>query len=267
MPAMRGYTDVILLLAIALSHIGCTPDAQTRTPATKPFVAPLRDIERSHGLSAWRRHRAVQCEFTLDIGEKRVIDGRLTAATDLSGSRLDLRDGTALVYDGTTAWVMPPRRDFDKARSHLLLWPYLLALPFTLRDAGSTLTSEGPLLLGGKHYDALRVSFAGSPADWHVLYPDGETGRLKAIAFMAAFDPIPRRGDEPHAVIYTDFTEIEGVPLAQHWMIYHWNRAQGTVGDPIARAALRNVRFVQPPPGFLDKPSAGAREDVMPVPK
>ena len=225
-------------------------------------------VERTHGRDAWVAHKAIRAELTVDFGDERVIVGRLSSATDQSGARLDFANGTTLVYDGETAWIVPPRLEFDKARSHLLMWPYLLALPFTLRDGGTTLTTEASLPLGGKRYDALKLSFVDSPGDWHILYPDGETGRLKAVAFRAAFDPIPRPpGDDVHAVVYTDFTTVDGVSIPTRWVFYQWSRDAGTIGEPIARAALRNVAFIDPPAETFRRPSVAARRDSQPVPK
>jgi hypothetical protein len=265
---MSLLRSAVIVLALAGMPPGCSVPQRAPDPApTARSIA--QQVERTHGRDAWFARRAVRADLTIDFGDERVLDGRLSAATDLSASRLDFGNGVTLVYDGQTAWITPPRLEVDKARSHLLMWPYLLAMPFTLRDQGTTLTTEASLPLGGKRYDALRLGFADAPGgDWHIVYPDEETGRLKAVAFRAAFDPIPRSSEgEVHAVIYTDFTTVEGVAIPTRWMFYRWSRDQGTIGEPIARAALRDVRFFDPPPGFFERPSGAARRDSQPPPK
>ncbi|HYO10674.1 MAG TPA: hypothetical protein VER17_17045 [Tepidisphaeraceae bacterium] len=224
---------------------------------------------------------------------------------------------------------------FDRARFHLLTWPAFASMPFRLRERGAFVTDAGTLPLGGRDVPVLRLTFPrpvgsgtrapGAPAtapaspapaspvpaspaspafasapaeDWYVLYPDAETGRLRAVAYLATpgadgagADGASTAGTAegagisgiaggaggaegpgrdgpahpPRALTYTDWQPLDGVTLATRWTFYQWTMDQGIIGDPIGRAVLKNLQFVDTPPGFFDQPT-GAEPAPAPAP-
>src|SRR5688572_8603528 len=112
----------------------------------------------------------------------------MTRATGDSRARFDLEDGTLYIFDGLRAWVSPRTAPLNRARFHLITWPFFVGLPFNLKDKGSNVTDAGVLPLGGR---SLRVISATFPRreDWTMLYPDPEHGRLCAIVYSFDFEP------------------------------------------------------------------------------
>ena len=262
-----------LCLVVLVLICGCAAHekrAEPLQPATLPGVA---EIERAHGIDAWKAHEAFRCELTVEFAEKTTVDGILTFTTDGGKSRLDLKGGTQLVFDGERAWVSPDSATFKQARFHLLTWPYFAAVPFKLRDGGVRVGWMGDIPLGeGKHYPALRLTFAAntgdSPRDWYILYRDPESNRLRAMAYIVTYGkPVTDRPEDPHAITYDGFTEIDGVTIATRWTFYDWVPGKGISGDPLGRATLKNCHFTNVPPGFFARPAGSAKEDVPPTPK
>ena len=140
------------------------------------------------------------------------------------------------------------------------MWPLFIAAPFKLSGPSATVTDGGVLPFGGRSLPVLRLTIAEHPQDWYVLYPDPETGRLRAIAYALAAE----ESHESRALIYTDFLPVDGVTLASRWTFYHWSSAGGITGDPVGRATLKNIQFVQPGDDFFAKPD-DARELAMPT--
>jgi hypothetical protein len=270
-PAACAIASVILLL-------GCTRTEQKRAAPLRPAqsLPGVAELERAHGLDAWKRHDALRAEIRVEFGGKTTLDGILTFTTDGTRSRIDLKDGAQLVFDGQRAWVAPDSATFEMARFHLLTWPYFLSVPFKLRDGGVRIGWMGDQPLGeaagGKHYPALRLTFApgtgDAPRDWYILYRDPQTDRLKAMAYIVTYGKAPAdRPEDPHAITYDDFRTIDGVTLATRWTFSDWVPGKGISGDPVGRATLKNIQFIAPPPGFFEKPATGAREDALPAPK
>ena len=55
------------------------------------------------------------------------------------------------------------------------------------------------------------------------------------------------------------------VTLPTRWTFYNFDAvASAIIGDPIGRATLRNLQFLQPAPDFFNK-SDGAKEDRPPT--
>jgi hypothetical protein len=250
---------------------GCARDEKRAAPLRPAQALPgVAELERAHGADAWKQYDALRCELVVEFDGKRTVDGILTFTTDGTKSRIDLKNGAQLVFDGEHAWVSPDSARFDKARFHLLTWPYFCAVPFKLRDGGVRVGWMGDQPLGGRSLPALRLTFApgtgDAPRDWYILYRDGETDLLKAMAYIVTYGKAPGdRPDDPHAITYDDHVTVQGVTIPTRWTFFDWVPGKGISGDPRGRATLKNVHFLNPPPGFFAKPFS-AREDALPKP-
>jgi hypothetical protein len=285
-------------LALAALVLGCAPRDETggRAPAGEPVptagaespaaaggqseiaAAPddpaaafAAEIEQAHGVAAWRAKPAFQTDLVVRFGDKVVLDARMTFPTDLSRSRLKLADGTVAVFDGQQAWVAPGTAGLERARFHLLTWPYFTAAPFKLRDPGSRLELLGDRELAagsGKRYPSAKLTFedgvGDTPDDWYRIYRDPETGLLAALAYVVTYGrPQSEAEAEPHAITYRDPVTVEGVELATVWTFWHWSETEGIYGEPIGDARLNAPRFVEPAADAFDRPE-GSRLAPLP---
>lgn len=243
---------------------GASPAAgQPQAPAS--FAAP---IEAAQGRTAWYAAKALQARLSLSFGGRPALAGRILFRTDLGASRLELDDGTVVVFDGRSAWVSPASSPFKQARFHVLTWPYFVALPMKLRDPGTHLQALGERRLRGRSYAAARLTFdAGvgdTPEDWYVLYRDPSSGRLAAAAYVVTYGKdAAAAAQEPHAITYEDHVAVDGVQIATTWTFWHWSEARGIEGKPLGSGKLSELSFVQPGPEAFARP-LGAKEDTLP---
>jgi hypothetical protein len=256
--ALRLMGVVVLVLAGALPLA-----AQQRDSS----LALVEKIERAHGAEAYRSKEAVQAELTVNFGGQRMIDGEVLFDMPVGRSRIEMKDGPTLVFDGKSAWISPAGADFPMARFHLLTWPYFLAAPFKFADAGAHVEPTGQKQLLGKTYDTARLTFSAgtgdAPDDWYILYVEPDTGRLKAMAYIVTYGKSKSDTPEPHAILYDDFQTIEGVTVPLRWMFHNWSEEKGIHGEARGQATLSNVLFVQPAQDAFSKP-ADAKEDPLP---
>ncbi len=117
----------------------------------KEFVLP---IEKAHNASTWRSKDGVQATIRNSWGDEVRFEGTMLMNPTASKTRLELGDGTVVVFDGKTCWLYPPDAKLEHARFHSLTWPYFLAAPMKLRDPGSHLEDLGKLKLMDREYDA-----------------------------------------------------------------------------------------------------------------
>lgn len=234
-------------------------------PSEERFAEP---IEKSHGLDAWRSHRAFQTGISVEFGGSKIFDEAMMMFTTDGGKvRMETKDGVALVFDGKDAWVSPASADFPQARFHLLTWPYFLAVPFKLSDPGVNLSGLGEKELNGKPHAAAKMTFdpgtGDSPDDWYVVYRNPETERLSAMAYIVTYGTSLEKAErEPHAIVYDDFVDVEGATVPTTWMFYNWNETQGVNGEPIGKVKLSQPHFITPPADAFNKPADAKRDDV-----
>ena len=278
---LAGPAALALLLAAA-----CAPPAEdggagaqaSAEPADRaeaqaaipPFAAA---VEAAHGADAWRSHDAFAADAALFYGGQRVFEGTITLTPDAARTRTErAADGAVLVFDGDTAWVSPADAEWPMARFHALTWPYFAAAPFKLADPGSHLGPLGERDLLGTPHEAARLTFdpgiGDSPDDWYVLYRDPATGRLAAMAYVVTYGRTAEEAEqEPHAIVYGEFVDVEGVQVPTVWQLYNWSEEEGVHGDPLGRLELSNPRFVEPGPETFTAPEGAREEGLPPAPR
>jgi hypothetical protein len=238
--------------------------------AAEAALSFIEAIEKAHGAAAWPKDRALQADFTIRFGDKG-WEGTYTIDRAMSLVRLDLKDGTTLVFDGKEVWMAPADSKFSRPRFWIFTPPYFALLPFKLRDQGARLTPAEPKSIDGIAHDLARLTFmpgtGDAPDDWYLLYRDPKLGRLDATAYIVTYArDAAKAAAEPHLLRYLDFQTVVGVTLATRWQFFNWNEAQGQHGALLGEWTLANVKFVPVAPAAFQRPE-GARAVPMDAPK
>lgn len=248
------------------------PDAK---PTTKPLekssqlMASFADnIEQAHGMKVWQKMKAVEADMVLKFGGNEALNCKLIYDMHTSKVRMELKDGTILVFDGEHAWVSPSESKMRMARFHLLTWSYFLAAPFKLRDPGTHLESSGPLPINNILSSTAKLTFdkgvGDAPDDWYIVYPQLETHQLAALAYIISYGKDVKEAEkQPHAIVFHEYKDIEGVKLSTFWTMHHWSKTEGPHGDPMGTVRLSNIKFIRPDKDRFTKPD-DAREDKLP---
>ena len=285
---MRRVTLAAALLAAAST----TAFAQTTRPSTAPATraatsastqpatkgAASRPVtnatalahrtENTHGGEAWESKDVLTADLYVEFGGNVRIDGPMAMRIDTSGIWMEPKDGVKAVWTGDAAWVSPDVDDFERARFHLLTWPYFLAAPFKIDDPGTNVDVLGTKPLQGESKLTAKLTFdsgvGDAPDDWYVLYMDQASGRLDAMSYIVTYTKSAEEAEEsPHAIVYGGYETVDGVALSTEWTFYKWSEEEGVYGDPIGNARLTNVGFRAEQPGEFAQP-AGAEEDKLP---
>lgn len=254
--AARRWLSFVLVLSLA---------------ALTPLAALADDfamrIEKAHGGDAWDAHQALEVPISVSFGGNTILDGTLLMDTPGGRTRLELKDGTVLVFDGSDAWVAPADSKFQGGRFHALTWSYFLAAPMKLDDPGSQLEDLGEMPFRDNELAAARLTFGDgvgdSPDDWYIAYRD-DADHLAGMAYIVTFSKSVEEAEkEPHAIVYGDWVDVDGVQVATEWSFHNWNEEEGIVGDPIGHAELGTPKFVEPAADAFNAPQ-GARKEAAP---
>ncbi len=277
-PARISRMQMMAALSAGLltAVLGCSPQSDppvsSDPPAAASSSAPVSGfagpIEQAHRSQAWRSKKALRANLRVDFGGQTILDGSLLMDTPGGLSRIELKDGTVAVFDGREAWVSPSGSQMQRARFHLLTWPYFLAAPYKLTDPGAKLEEKGRQQLQGKTYETALLTFeAGTgdtPEDWYLLYRDQASSQLYAMAYIVTYGTdAEEAAADPHAVTYHQFTEVDGVPIPTQWDFWTWREGQGIVGEQLGQVIISDVRFVEPGPADFVKPP-DSRADALP---
>ena len=265
------FKKAVVVAAMALAGVACESNRPPGTEGASAGDGYAAAVEKAHGIDAWRGQEVLAADILLNLGGKTVLSGKLLMETTRGRSRIELADGTLLVFDGTDAWVSPASAQIEGARFHLRTWPYFIAAPMKLQDPGSKLSVLGKRQLAGQAYTAARLTFQGgvgdTPDDWYITYAHPQTHRLHAMAYIVTYGKDPAAAEkEPHLIMYEEFETIDGVSISTRWRFWPWSPEQGSHGDPIGDVSLSNVEFVKPTADGFARPD-DARPDILPPTK
>lgn len=176
-------------------------------------------------------------------------------------------------WDGENAWIYPADTPTINPRFWALTGYYFEQIPFVLADPGLSYEVLPDEELDGEMYDMVRVGFGtgvgDSPGDTYTLYVDKATDMVAGIRYTVTYGRPTPSGDEPNArppretlFLYEDYTTVDGLTVAGHFMGY--NVADGAVVDFKNEAWCAEISFSQPFDESLLEMPEGARIEPLP---
>lgn len=210
-----------------------------------PFTA---SIEQAHNKEAFNNAQAISYDFSVSFGGNNRLTATITQLTDFSKIRIDKKTWTSIIYDGNEVFVNSRNDDYKGARFDIFTWPYFISLPYKLNDNGTQWSNEKKNKWGDAQFDSAKLSFdsgiGDTPDDWYVVYKNPETNVLEGAAYIVSFGKdLEKAESDPHAIKYSNFVEVNGVPFATKWTFHNWNEKDGYT-DQIGEATIENIEFI-----------------------
>ena len=243
-----------LLLFTLLLTISC---AQQQQPQPAKELTFAEKVEATHQKSSFLNNESMQFDIVIHFGGNEILNGQVTARTDLSKIRIDLGNDT-ITYDGTNVYLSPSASSYRGARFNIFTWTYFLALPFKLTDPGTNWNDTEYNTLNEVEYVSQKLTFGenvgDSPDDWYIVFADKEAHQLYAASYIVTLTTAVEEAEkDPHAIVYHDYQEFNGVPISTRWTFHNWN-TQDDLGEQIGDAALSNFTFLEVDDAFFEKP-------------
>ncbi len=234
------------------------PDGGIGNGAVSPAVAFAQGIERAHNKTDWDSNKAVSFDIVLKFGGQERLNAKITSLTNSTKVRVDKNNNTQLIYDGNNVYLCPENAEPKGARFDMFTWQYFFALPFKLTDPGTNWEGLESVEMDGNTYDLGKLSFGDNigdaPDDWYVVYQERETGLLHAAGYIVTFGTDQEKAEEdPHAIVYSYYKVINGIPVATKWTFHNWNLKDG-FGEQLGEATLSNITFFNAEDKLFEKP-------------
>lgn len=261
----RAHVSILApVLGLALlSPLLLNADDASSRPASRPAGAASKPakkaksfqqqyakaIEAAHGGAKWSKAQIFEADLELHFGGKLRFQAHLVMDTQSARTRLELKSGETIGFDGKDVWITPAKSKRARARFDALTWSYFVAAPWKLRDPGSHLVSKGSKTLKGKALETAKLTFdkgvGDAPDDWYLCYRDPQSKQLTAMAYIVTFgkgkDGVAKA--KPHAITYEKVKTVSGVSLATHWQFWNWSESKGVHGKRIGHAQLSGMKF------------------------
>ena len=224
---------------------------------------PIPKIEKAHKKSEFLSREVVSFNLDLKFGGKQRMKGKLTMLTNSTKAKIELADGSVLLYDGDKAYHSPNFANTQKARFDAYTWPYFFLLPYKLADNGLIFKPYPKNEMGGKTYLTQQLFFepgtGDDPDDWYILFADEETQLLHLAAYIVTAGKSQAEAEKsPSAISYHNYKVFNGVPFATEWKFHKWNKQDGITSDK-GEGQLNNIVFkkvganyFKPPENYIE---------------
>lgn len=256
---MRNNT-IFLSLLMSLILLACGSESKSekqedsiKKPEKKETVAVVDSIvnliEKAHKKESFASKAAIQFDLQLTFGGKSKFDGTIIMTSN--GDKIKMQNNTTtMIWDGKKAMITPDTANEKGARFALFTWSYFFAAPYKLSDPGTNHEYLGKQPLNGTSFETTKLTFGDnvgdSPNDWYMIYKDNETNLLAAMSYIVTAGGTSQEvaEEDPHAITYEAYTEIEGFLIATVWNFWTWNK-EGEMQKLLGNANLSNIKFVE----------------------
>ena len=256
---MKTYTLALYATAlIAACTSPSEPNAETPNEVSSQFTA-LNDhqhlpapIAQTYTAHAKQLPTGKDLSYQLTLSFRGSERFRGEIRHDPATSRINMTraaDQVTLRYDGTDVAVLPDTATWKGARFAVFTWPYFAAAPYKLADPGTQWSAMTDYAWeDGLKRPGSKLTFAAgtgdAPDDYYVAFRNDE-GLLDGLAYIVTYGKgaEAQASAEPHAIRYSDYRLVEGVPVAHRWDFYMWDEDAG-LGEALGFADLSEVAWI-----------------------
>lgn len=249
------FFGLLLMSFSACSNAG-DPSSDMAEAASQEEMLPsvmalpiVEELEAAHKVKAFKGKQAISFDIELYFRGKKRLGGTIISTTNSDGVRVEKEDGTVLGYDGEQVWLSPAATETGGARFDIFTWQYFFMAPFKFSDPGTNWEALDDMMMDGEAHTTAKLTFdndtGDAPEDWYIAYKNKRTNLLDAMAYIVTFSkPQEKAEEEPHAISYHNYKEVDGIPIATEWKFWLWTQEKGLF-DQLGEAKISNVKFVK----------------------
>lgn len=251
----------ILLGIYAAVLISCIPSE--KHPESEKMTL-IGKAEKAHSKRDFLANEVMQFDIVLEFGGTERLNGAMALATNSSKGRISYKNGRELYYDHERVFASPELENTGGARFAAYTWSYFFLFPYKLSDPGTNWSASEVDTLKGQPYHSQRLTFekgvGDAPDDWYISYFNTETNLIEAAAYIvtAGETTVEEAEENPHAISYHDYKDVDGIALAHSWKFWEWRKDSGLTRQ-LGKAELSNFQFLtdeeaslNPPENFIE---------------
>lgn len=227
-------------------------------PAPKPATF-VEKVETAHKKADFLAKNALQFDIVLTFGGSERLNGTMTLLTNSSAGLIEKSNGEKIYFNKDKVFHSPTIKNSKSARFAAYTWSYFTLFPYKLSDPGTQWAAYPNSTLNGTEYNAEKLTFTAgtgdAPDDWYIAYADKASNLLEVGAYIvtAGGKEQEKAEEDPHAIKYEKYENVDGVPVANHWTFWGW-RTDAGLTEQLGEATLSNIKFVEVADGFFDMP-------------
>lgn len=242
---------IITLFTSLLIIASCQKKSTETKQVVKENIAKTfaQKIEIEHQKEAFLKNEAIQFDATIEFGGNEIFNANITISTTSDIAKITYKNGDEIYVNKENIFVSDNLKDNPGVRFHAYTWTYFFLYPYKLSDNGTKWDDSFKTNETNNTFNTAKLSFEANigdaPDDWYILYTEKESNRLNHVAYIVTAGKTKAEAEaDPHAIKYTDYSTIKGVPFATNWGFYEWTLDTGLT-NKIGSGKITNIKFIE----------------------
>lgn len=241
--------QLLLFTFLLLSILGC--QKSKKQPQELSFV---QKVEKAHNKEKFNQEEMIQFDLLLSFGGQERINAKVTLKTNSSKGKITFADGNTIIYDGRKVYYSPELND-TTVRFDAYTWSYFFLFPFKLSDSGTKWEYYTNIEKDAKTFNTEKLTFepktGDAPDDWYVVYSVLDSNLIQKVAYIVTNNGTKEEAEKnPHAIQYSNYQEVNGIPIATRWQFWGWNKKEGLTKQ-LGEASISNLKFLKDDPSIF----------------
>ncbi len=249
------------LLFAVLLFTSCTnnttkTDKLVETSNNKFVVA----LENAHKMDVFKNYAAYSFDIELFFGGNESLKANITSMGNSGKIKLVRNTGEIVYFDGKDVFLSTSSENYPSARFDIHTWQYFFGVAYKLSDPGVVWDDMGEMPYNSTKIPVQKLSFndgvGDAPDDWYMVYQNPENNLMEAMAYIVTYSRSKEDAEKsPSSIVYQDYKEIQGIPVAHTWKFCVWDEKTGSQLDKEkGYAFIKNIVFHQLSEGLFDMP-------------
>ena len=217
------------------------------TPETNhpDFVS---NMEVAHNKSKLLQNEIVCFNLDMTFGSNN-SKMKIFTTPNSSAIRVDKKEGASTVMLNGEIYTDADSSRWRNEKFGIYTYQYFFMAPFKFSDKGTVWTKLSDMEIEGEITNRAKLTFESgtgdAPNDWYVIHSDPKSNKVKYIGYIVTGGgtTIEEAEKNAHAIKYSEYAEVGGVPFASKWEFYDYDKDEG-LGKKIGEGIIKNVELM-----------------------
>lgn len=208
----------------------------------------VSDMETAHQKSRLSQNEIVCFNLDMTFGSRNT-KMKIFTTPNSSAIRVDKKNGASTVMINGDIYTDADSSKWSNEQFGIYTYQYFFMAPYKFSDKGTVWTKLDDMEIEGQNTKRAKLTFESgtgdAPDDWYIIHSDPETNQIKYIGYIvtAGGTAIEEAEKNAHAIKYSDYKLVDGIPIAYRWEFFDYDKDEG-LGDKIGEGIINNVEMM-----------------------
>jgi len=166
-----------------------------------------------------------------------------------SAIRVDKQGGASTVMVNGKIYSDADSTHWQSEKFGIYTYQYFFMAPYKFSDNGTVWEKLEDMKIEDENTKRAKLTFESgtgdAPNDWYIIHSDPNTNLVKYIGYIVTGGgaTVEEAEKNAHAIKYSNYKEVDGMPMATKWDFYEYNKEDG-LGEKIGEGFIKNIELM-----------------------